>query len=300
MKSGNSNLGQSKASVRSRRGIATVELLIALPLITTAFVTLMFVAHTSHIKNGDYHRQYVIGMSRHTLTPPKFESSLVTTLDRIPLSMNQSFVQGSFPDTETWKTTVSQSLKYVPGNFEEGDWKTNDFVGELYKGTGSPEYRTADMISPSKDKVKALAISAAAEYIGNMLSSINLSQANEFLSLLEALVSSQLDDLPAGAQDIQVGDLEMETQQAARAAFQELAKQLQAKNSELSAYQESIDPESGYVAPAISAEIDRLNTEIANLNKEKEKLEIDLRNASQLISGIQRTLKNLGKSENAN
>ena len=151
MKSGNSKLRKSKASVRSRRGIATVELLIALPLITTAFVTLMFLAHASHKKNGDYHRKYVTGMSRHTLQPPKFDSTQVTTLKKMPLGKNQSLVQGSFPDMETWATTVSQSLDYVPGNFEEGDWKTSDFVGALYKGTGSPEYRIAGMISPSKD-----------------------------------------------------------------------------------------------------------------------------------------------------
>ena len=284
MKSGNSKLRKSKASVRSRRGIATVELLIALPLITTAFVTLMFLAHASHKKNGDYHRKYVTGMSRHTLQPPKFDSTQVTTLKKMPLGKNQSLVQGSFPDMETWATTVSQSLDYVPGNFEEGDWKTSDFVGALYKGTGSPEYRIAGMISPSKDKVKALAISAAADYIGNMLS-INLSQANEFLSLLGALAGQPAsDDFGQHLRDARKELRKLEEEK------QELEDEQQGFEDQLEQYRR--DQQFSQEDP----EVVRLNSEIEDLQTQINALARELEAAAKTIDDVQRALKRFAKS----
>ena len=295
MNFGSSNFAQSKASLQSRRGIASVELMIALPLITAAFATLMFVAHASHKKNGDYHRMYVTGMSRHTLQPPKFDSPQVTTnFKRTSLGRDQNLVQSAFPDTQIWATTVSQPLEYVPGNFQEGDWETSEFAGALYKGTGSPEFRTPNMISPSEDKVKALAISALVDSVGNKLG-INLSQANEFLTLLGALTGN-----PASSDfDQHMGDAREELQNL-REEKQELEQEKQKPEEDKRKLEEElqqyIDQQFGDVEQDDSV-VNRLNNEIGDLQKrinefDKQINELDKQiNASRrVIDGIQRDL----------
>lgn len=311
----NRHTGPEAAKSRSqkRRGIATVELLIALPLITAAFATLMFIAHASNQKNGDYQRLYLTGMSRHTLQPPEFDSTQTTHLEKTELNQTGNLVSRAFPATEMWDATVSQPLRFVPGNFQQDDWNTTNFSGALYKGTGSPEYRTESMISPPEDRVKALAISAVADSLGNKLG-INLSQANRFLELLTALAGSALKGLPLEVQNIQVGDL-LATQQDATAAFNKLENELnsklnefnelKAKRDELTKYRDSIDSESDDIDTAIIKEITRLDGQIHTLRNEiefltpvKNEAESNLGFSIELFSKIHKALKNLGKSEN--
>lgn len=301
---------EDKTELQARQGIATVELLIALPLITAAFVTLMFIAHASHQKNGDYHRLYLTGMSRHTLQPPEFNPTKTTELEPTELSQAENLVSRAFPATEMWAVTASQPLGYVPSNFQHDDWNTKSFSGALYQGTGSPEYRTEDMVSPPEDQVRELAISALADSLGNKLG-INLSQANEFLNLLTALTGSEFERLPAEAQDLQVSDL-VETQQDSTAGFNELENELnnkikerEAKQSELSALEESINPNSGDVDLGTAERITKLKDDIKALDgkielltPQRNEVRDQLGTASELFSGIRNALENLGKSEN--
>jgi len=273
MKTKNSNPKKSIAFQRPRQGIATVELLIALPLIATAFVTLMFLAHSSHKKNGDYQRQYVTGMSRHTLQPPKFNNSQAT-IQLEKDTLGQNLVQGAFPETEIWTTTVSQPLDYVPGSFDEIDWKTSDFAGALYKGTGSPDYRTENMISPSKDKVKALAISATADFVGNMLNS-NFGQANEFLSLLSAFSGTAANSNFS------------QPMQEAKKQLQELRQEQRTKQDELDSRKSELQTERNKGESQDPVEVDRLAKEVELLAEQVGDLQREFENARKIVNRVQ-------------
>ena len=104
----------------------------------------------------------------------------------------------------------------------------------------------------------------------------------------------------------------METQQDSTAGFNELENELnnkikerEAKQSELSALEESINPNSGDVDLGTAERITRLKDDIKALDgkielltPQRNEVRDQLGTASELFSGIRNALENLGKSEN--
>ena len=182
-----------------------------------------------------------------------------------------------------WAATVSQPLRYVPGNFQQADWNTASFFGALYKGTGSPEYRTEDLLSPPKDNVKALAISAAADSIGNMLG-INLSQANEFLDLLSVFSGT-----PAGSDFGQHIREAREEQRELEEEQRKLEEEQREKQDELDLMQSEPSTEQSLEENQEKAE--RLVDEIGKLEEQIGQLKRELENTRKIINGVQRAFE---------
>jgi len=200
-----------------RHGLATVELLIAMPIMAIVFAALMFLAHASYKTNDDFSRQRSTLMSRHTLKPPQFEQSKTTLLNRLAIEDSENIVKNFFPATESWTVTASQPLDFKPPNFASVSSETAGITGMIYKGTGSPEYRTADLIAPAQNKVEQLGISIAAKAVGKELGEI-LDAVDEFKNLLTAIESIEK------AVDVDIDDVMNQAKQAGKQAVKQLAE----------------------------------------------------------------------------
>ena len=198
-----------------RHGLATVELLIAMPILATAFASLMFLAHATYKKNDDFSRKYRTLMSRHTLKPPQFEQSKSVALSRLAMPDSDNVTKKFFPETETWIAASKQTLDYKPAGFESVLPETVETTGKIYKGTGSPEFRTSDLIDPSRDKVEQLALSLAAKAVGNELGQV-LDAVDEFQNLLAAIESIEK------AVDVDIDDVMNQAKEAGKQALKQL------------------------------------------------------------------------------
>ncbi|MDB2686147.1 hypothetical protein N9Y42_02955 [Mariniblastus sp.] len=190
-----------------RRGIATVELLIALPLIAVAFSTLMFLTHASHQKNDDYQAKYLAVMSRHDneaaaansvqsnfanrQSTSKRTASNHSELTQEPSNLVDGIIKSMFPPTNNLQTKTNQSLSYVPNFVPSNLTQTTIIEGMIYQGIGDPRNRPAGYASPSKDRVGKLAISRVGTLVGNEVG-IDLGRIIKFKQLLNALFSIKL------------------------------------------------------------------------------------------------------------
>ena len=252
-------------------------------------------ADHSRICNADVHCACITPKERRLPSPvfdrdesayastPDFSSTQTTQLEKTQLDQDENLVSRAFPATEMWAATVSQPLRYVPGNFQQADWNTASFFGALYKGTGSPEYRTEDLLSPPKDNVKALAISAAADSIGNMLG-INLSQANEFLDLLSVFSGT-----PAGSDFGQHIREAREEQRELEEEQRKLEEEQREKQDELDLMQSEPSTEQSLEENQEKAE--RLVDEIGKLEEQIGQLKRELENTRKIINGVQRAFE---------
>ena len=174
---------RTKHNLNTRRGFATIELLIAIPILTTVFVTLMVLAHASYKRNDDYSQAYRTLMNRHTLSLTQFHDSKTTKLVKetdVDRSSSKSsakskssskpnsssnVVASFFPPTESWSVEASQPINFLPSAFAEVYAKKTAIRGTIYKGTGSPDHRALfpdiNFDLPASDEVKALAIAEA-------------------------------------------------------------------------------------------------------------------------------------------
>ena len=168
---------RTKHNLNTRRGFATIELLIAIPILTTVFVTLMVLAHASYKRNDDYSQAYRTLMNRHTLSLTQFHDSKTTKLVKetdVDRSSSKSsaksksssnVVASFFPPTESWTVEASQPINFLPSAFAEVYVEKTAIRGTIYKGTGSPDHRALfpdiNFDLPASDKVKALAIAEA-------------------------------------------------------------------------------------------------------------------------------------------
>ena len=168
---------RTKHNLNTRRGFATIELLIAIPILTTVFVTLMVLAHASYKRNDDYSQAYRTLMNRHTLSLTQFHDSKTTKLVKetdVDRSSSKSsaksksssnVVASFFPPTESWTVEASQPINFLPSAFAEVYVEKTAIRGTIYKGTGSPDHRALfpdiNFDLPASDEVKALAIAEA-------------------------------------------------------------------------------------------------------------------------------------------
>lgn len=218
-----------------RQGIATMELLIALPLIIVAFVTLMFLAQASHVRNSVYQEAYLQQMGRHSTPIPSNDiamksgatnrgsiggssscQAINTTLQKSQ-AQDERAIKHFFPATEAWNVSAFGELNMLPNFFSEDLSKTSEFKIAIFQGTGDPENRPSHFVSPSKDDVKALGISLAATSMGEVLG-IDLDQINEFQELLTSLHSI------AKVADVSIHDVKKQAERAGKEALEELQK----------------------------------------------------------------------------
>ena len=188
---------RAKNTLDPRSGLATIELLLAMPILTLAFATLMMLAHASYKKNEDYAHAYITLMNRHTLSPPQFDDPQTAklekeqTVDRSKSSSN--LVARSFPPTESWTVEASQSPSFLPSAFAEVYSRKTAIRGTIYKGTGSPEHRAAfpelDFVLPASDQVEALGVSAAVRAVAEAVD-VNLQKVLDDLEAFKDLLAA--------------------------------------------------------------------------------------------------------------
>ena len=233
---------RAKSTPYSRSGLATIELLLAMPILTLAFVTLMVLAHASHKKNEDYAHAYLTLMNRHTLSPPQFDDPKTTKLqkeqnvDRSKSSSNSNsnLVARSFPPTESWTVEASQSPSFLPSAFAKVYSRKTTIRGTIYKGTGSPEHRAAfpelDFVLPASDQVEALGGSAAVRAVAEAVD-VNLQKVLDDLEAFKDLLSA-IESIKALA-DVDVDAIVNQAKDAGKEAAKQLVEFVKEEAKEL-------------------------------------------------------------------
>ena len=167
-------------------------------------------------------------------TTAKTHSSRYLELETTDSEYASGAIKDMFPPTEDWVATTNQNLGYVPRFISENFSKTSPMDGMIFRGTGDPKNRPSGFPSPSKDKVKELAMSWAATMIGDELN-INLDKVKEFQQLLTSLHSI------AKAADVSIADVKQQIEKARDQAEEDLKKFVKEEAIELAKSQWSID-----------------------------------------------------------
>ena len=237
---------RTKHNLNTRRGFATIELLIAIPILTTVFVTLMVLAHASYKRNDDYSQAYRTLMNRHTLSLTQFHDSKTTKLvketdvDRSSSkssakSKSSSNVAASFfPPTESWTVEASQPINFLPSAFAEVYVEKTAIRGTIYKGTGSPDHRALfpdiNFDLPASDEVKALAIAEAIRAVTEAVDA-DFKQLLDRMEDIQNLLSA-IESVKALA-DVDIDAILNQAKEAGREAAKQLVEFIKEEAKEL-------------------------------------------------------------------
>ena len=237
---------RTKHNLNTRRGFATIELLIAIPILTTVFVTLMVLAHASYKRNDDYSQAYRTLMNRHTLSLTQFHDSKTTKLVKetdVDRSSSKSsaksksssnVVASFFPPTESWTVEASQPINFLPSAFAEVYVEKTAIRGTIYKGTGSPDHRALfpdiNFDLPASDEVKALAIAEAIRAVTEAVDA-DFKQLLDRMEDIQNLLSA-IESVKALA-DVDIDAILNQAKEAGREAAKQLVEFIKEEAKEL-------------------------------------------------------------------
>ena len=235
-----------KHNLNTRRGFATIELLIAIPILTTVFVTLMVLAHASYKRNDDYSQAYRTLMNRHTLSLTQFHDSKTTKLVKetdVDRSSSKSsaksksssnVVASFFPPTESWTVEASQPINFLPSAFAEVYEEKTAIRGTIFKGTGSPDHRALfpdiNFDLPASDEVKALAIAEAIRAVTEAVDA-DFKQLLDRMEDIQNLLSA-IESVKALA-DVDIDAILNQAKEAGREAAKQLVEFIKEEAKEL-------------------------------------------------------------------
>lgn len=237
---------RTKHNLNTRRGFATIELLIAIPILTTVFVTLMVLAHASYKRNDDYSQAYRTLMNRHTLSLTQFHDSKTTKLVKetdVDRSSSKSsaksksssnVVASFFPPTESWTVEASQPINFLPSAFAEVYEEKTAIRGTIFKGTGSPDHRALfpdiNFDLPASDEVKALAIAEAIRAVTEAVDA-DFKQLLDRMEDIQNLLSA-IESVKALA-DVDIDAILNQAKEAGREAAKQLVEFIKEEAKEL-------------------------------------------------------------------
>ena len=237
---------RTKHNLNTRRGFATIELLIAIPILTTVFVTLMVLAHASYKRNDDYSQAYRTLMNRHTLSLTQFHDSKTTKLVKetdVDRSSSKSsaksksssnVVASFFPPTKSWTVEASQPINFLPSAFAEVYVEKTAIRGTIYKGTGSPDHRALfpdiNFDLPASDEVKALAIAEAIRAVTEAVDA-DFKQLLDRMEDIQNLLSA-IESVKALA-DVDIDAILNQAKEAGREAAKQLVEFIKEEAKEL-------------------------------------------------------------------